>query len=326
MTDKFIGKLSDDSMMSCSRLAALMGDSGFSSPNDELRKSVAAIDNKPWTGGNPPGEAAEWGNHLENVILRVMAERLELEVDTQITKRVEHANLPLQGSLDGVLEGDGRTIKHAPELGIYVVGADEINLDGQGVGESKATSAPPAAELPPYRGPWQVEGLMMCTGMKWATIGVLYRGSELRIYLVKPDAAMQAKITNEVLDFEQRLATYRADGVIDWFPPISSNDAAVTYPGDLDIPPITFTEKTGLKVAELLDAQRTRKSVVKMIDQLQAQIMDEMGSHTTALALDEDGETVAEISWPINKPRRESYTPAQPAKRAKTLKIVEVKK
>lgn len=324
MDDKFIGKLSDDKMMSCSRLAALMGDSGFSSPNDELRKSIAAIDNRPLPG-DPPGEAAEWGNHLENTILRVMAERLDLAVDTQITERVEHAALPMQGSLDGILEGDGRTIKHAPELGIYVIGSDEIDLDGQGVAESKATSAPPAEELPPYRGPWQVQGLMACTDMKWAAIGVLYRGAELRIYLMRPDPAMQAKIAADVLDFERRLGTYRTDGVIDFYPPMSSNDAADTYAGDNDLPPVTLTEKTSLKVIELMEAQATRKSMARIIDQLQAQIMDEMGSHTMALAYDEAGEIFAEISWGYSPARSEYSVAARPARRAKTLKIVEAK-
>ena len=46
---KYIGKITDDRVMSCSRLAALAGLSSYSTPNDELRKSIAAIDAKSST-------------------------------------------------------------------------------------------------------------------------------------------------------------------------------------------------------------------------------------------------------------------------------------
>jgi len=37
-----------------------------------------------------------------------------------------------------------------------------------------------------------VQGLMMCSGYQWTTIFTLYQGTELRINLTDPDAAMRA--------------------------------------------------------------------------------------------------------------------------------------
>ena len=322
--DDFIGKLTDDQTMSCSRLPALLGLSSYSSPNDELQKSIAALEGKPRTGSSA-GEAADWGNELENTILTVMAKRLGVPVDTQITERLEHEVLPLQGSLDGVLEGDGRLIEHNPDRGIFVMNANSIVLDGPGVAESKLTSAPASDEPAPYRGPWQVQGLMMCGDTNWSALGILYRGTELRIYLAEADPAMQAKIADEVVDFERRVGLFRSDGVTDWYPPLDTNDAARTYSrGDDDVPPISLTGANSLRIAELIECKRTVKSMNSMITDLTLLIMDEMGSHTAAHAIDENGDQFAEIVWGMSAARREFTTPAKPPKRAKTLKIVEM--
>jgi len=72
---EFIGKLSDDAVMSCSRLPALLGVSGFSTPNDELRKSIAALDARakglPDPERSAAGEAADWGNRQVDRVARL---------------------------------------------------------------------------------------------------------------------------------------------------------------------------------------------------------------------------------------------------------------
>jgi len=160
-----------------------LGVSSFSTPNAGLKKSIAALDARAGGLSNPErepiGEAADWGNRLENDILREIAERLQCDIVDQITERLQHEELPLQGSLDGILAGDGRVIEHDPRTGIYAVGGDSITLDGPGVAEVKLTEVMLLDEPAAYRGPWQVQGLMMCTGYRWAAIGTLYRGTDL---------------------------------------------------------------------------------------------------------------------------------------------------
>ena len=326
--EKIIGKLSDDAVMSCSRLPAIMGVSGFSSPNDELRTSIAALDARSKGLPDPErslaGEAADWGNRLENDILRETARRLECSIDTQITNRVQHIELPLQGSLDGILEGDGRVIGHDPSAGIYVVGADSITLDGPGIAEAKLTGVMPLPVPAPYRGPWQCQGLMMCTGYKWAAIGTLYRGTELRIYLMAPDPVMRAKIRGDVLDFAERLADYRRNGVVDWYPALSPNDARDTYTVvEDDLPPVHLDQADSDLVMDLLAARGARNAAQKMIDAAQTALMDRMALHPTAFAKNENGEVFAEVRWAMSPARKEYTVAAKPAKRAGTLKIKE---
>jgi hypothetical protein len=332
--EKIIGKLSDDAVMSCSRLPAIMGVSGFSTPNDELRTSIDALDarrnGKASAPRSSPSEAADWGNYMENEILRQTAERLDLTVNSQITERVQHEDLPLQGSLDGVLEGDGFVRRHNPvEMrgGIYVVGADSITLDGPGIAEAKLTGVMPLDEPAPYRGPWQVQGLMMCTGYKWAAIGTLYRGTELRVYLMAPDPVMQEKIRGDVLDFADRLAVYQKEGVVDWYPALTPNDAQETFRVvEDDLPPIDFNQEESDLVMDLIAAKEARSAAQAMIDAAQTRLMDRMALHPTAFAKNYNGEIFAEITWGMSAARKEYTVPAKPAKRAGTLRIKEFDK
>jgi hypothetical protein len=329
--EKIIGKLSDDAVMSCSRLPAIMGVSGFSTPNDELRTSIDALDarqneNAP-APRSSPSEAADWGNKMENEILRATAERLGLTVNSQITERVQHEDLPLQGSLDGILEGDGRVIEHNPSASIYVVGADSVTLDGPGIAEAKLTGVMPLDEPAPYRGPWQVQGLMMCTGYKWAAIGTLYRGTELRVYLMAPDPVMQEKIRGDVLDFADRLAVYQKEGVVDWYPALTPNDAQETFRVvEDDLPPVYLDDYDSSLVMDLIAARQAQSAARKLIEETQTRIMDQMALHPTAFARDDTGEIFAEITWGMSAARKEYTVAASPAKRAGTLKIKELDK
>ena len=322
---KYIGKLTDDAVMSCSRLPALMGLSGFSSPNDELRKSLNAVGLK-MSADTPAfySEAASWGNEMEGLILRRLAGRLELKCQLEVTERVEHPTLPLQGSLDGILFGEGQRIHHDPSKGIYVVGADSIVLEGKGVAEAKLTSAMPSDEPAPYRGPLQVQGLMMCTGWKWAAIATLYRGTEMRIYLLSPDAAVQDKIAADVIDFQNRIDLFKKDGVTDWYPAMTANDAASTWRvGEDDLPPVTIEGENAEVARELIETRNAIKSLEKLADTLQAQIMEAIGNHTSAFVKYKD-DVIAEIRWGMTPARKEYVVQARPASRAKTLRIKEL--
>ena len=152
----------------------------------------------------------------------------------------------------------------------------------------------------------------------------LYRGCELRIFLYAPDPVWTAKIEADVLEFEGRLDTFRRDGVVDWYPAFSTNDAATMYERSEPEQVIDLNTDTSEKVLELIDARRAQKTVKSLIDKLQGEIMDEMGNHELAVVY-EDGRAVASVKWGMTSGRKykateERYTPP---KRSKTLSITE---
>ena len=223
------GKLTSDKHMSASRLPGLLGFSKYATPNDELQYSINAIDGKERPDiGN---EAMGWGNTLEPVILSEAAKRLGItKFDTDIRKAFTHDSIPLSCSLDGTGEGEGQTIKHDPDNGIYVVGADSIVLRGTGVLEAKLTKTNPEDTPHLARGPIQLQGQMLCTGHKWGAVCVLYGGIELRVFLFDTHHETQQKIAASVLEFSSKLDKYAKTGEIDWYPPESSKEVDRFYP------------------------------------------------------------------------------------------------
>jgi hypothetical protein len=172
-----------------------------------------------------------WGNTLEPVILSEAAKRLGItKFDTDIRKAFTHDSIPLSCSLDGTGEGEGQTIKHDPENGIYVVGADSIVLRGTGVLEAKLTKTNPEDTPHLARGPIQLQGQMLCTGHKWGAVCVLYGGIELRVFLFDTHHETQQKIAASVLEFSSKLDKYAKTGEIDWYPPESSKEVDRFYP------------------------------------------------------------------------------------------------
>tara|TARA_R100001443_G_scaffold46195_2_gene59141 strand:- start:483 stop:1490 length:1008 start_codon:yes stop_codon:yes gene_type:complete len=330
MSDQIIGKLSDDTVMSCSRLPALFGISSYSTPNDELRSSFEAVDREASkTNGAAPNRvdtfATRAGNHNENFILREGAKNLMLEIDTQITERVVHPTLPLQGSLDGILEGDGRILSTDTGRNIYVIGQDEIELDGPGVAEAKLTQDRVSKEPRAYRGPIQCQGLMMCTGYRWSAIFTSY-GTSLHTFLISQDQATQMKIEQDVIDFQSRIDTYRKEGMRDWYPALHVNDAAATYnEPEKGLEPVNLDDELSQMVLDLQEAKRTEKAVRDLQAKYTARIMDFMGKHDMALARDGNGDVIAEVSWGMSNAIKEHVRKAVPARRAKTLKVIQTK-
>ena len=137
-----VGKVTRNDQASASILPALMGLSPWQSPNDCLTRAIGAMKGEP-----PPefkAEAADWGNVMERHILTEACLRLGIEnLDLDYTTAFRHKTLPLACSLDGTADGAGKTIRHDPEAGIYVMDGDEIELDGMGVLEAKLTAIEP---------------------------------------------------------------------------------------------------------------------------------------------------------------------------------------
>jgi hypothetical protein len=213
-----VGKVTSDTVMSASRLPALFGVSKYSTPNDELRKSIAAMDGIERE--NVTNEAMGWGNVLEPLILREAVVRLGLdpsqaELDWPEAQR--HPEWPFQCSLDGTIEGDGQQVVNDKGRGIFVIGSDSIFLEGRGILEAKLTRVWPELSPAIYRGPLQLQGQMAIMGATWGAVCVLYQGVELRVFLFEQDLRVQESIHDAVWEFDAKLSRYYQTGDIDLY-------------------------------------------------------------------------------------------------------------
>lgn len=213
-----VNKVTPDTMLSASRLPAVMGISRYQTPNDELEYSINAL--KGLERRDIGNEAMAWGNLMEPLILEDAARRLELTdlVTDHPTARF-HETLPLCCSLDGTADGRGQVIRTDPAVGVYVIGQDSIQLDGVGVLEAKLTSMAPEDVPPLWRGPIQLQAQMDIVQAKWGAVATLYRGIELRVFLFAPHQPTVKKIAEVTTDFQRRLDAWQDTGTVDYYPP-----------------------------------------------------------------------------------------------------------
>jgi predicted phage-related endonuclease len=318
-----VGKVTPDDMASASLLPAIMGLSKYASPNDALLGCIDAIEGRPRPDiGN---EAMAWGNTLEPEILKESCLRLGLDnLDLDHGRPHFHHFLKLACSLDGTAMGRGQLIEHDPEKGIYVLGANSITLDGLGVLEAKLTASDVEDSPPLWRGPVQLQAQMAITGSTWGAVCTLYRGVALRIYLFAPHEITLKAIESAVIDFERRLAVYREDKTIDYYPPIDSADATRTWSvADEAAEPLWLPAADESMILDIQIEKDKIKAAEKEIDRLEKAIKEKMKEHPCAIA------GKYEVRWPMrhNKAQPERVVPATEARsvRQSTLTIKERK-
>lgn len=318
-----VNKVTPDTMLSASRLPSVMGISKYQTPNDELEMSINAINGKERPDiGN---ESMSWGNQLEPLILNEAAKRLQLiNLVTDHDKPFFHPTIPLCCSLDGSAEGSGQVLTTDTDAGIYVVGQDSITLDGLGIIEAKLTAMEPE-ELPPlWRGPIQLQAQMDIMQAKWGVLAVLYKGTELRLFVFAPHQATLERITEVTVDFQSRLDNYKNTGSIDYYPPNQGEkwpESRGPYPV-LEETVLLDTEATEL-AQRIVDNKLQLKILEQSIAADEESIKELMGKSTKGIA---GGYT---ISWPTRsyKAQPEKIVPAKEAYtiRQSTLTIKESK-
>lgn len=318
-----VGKVTPDTMLSASRLPAVFGLSPYATANQELQRSIAALDGaelEPFQ----ENEAMAWGNKLERVILLEAAERLQLnEVEWDYKSAMFHPDdVPLCCSLDGTGYSTGRIITTDPGNGIYVIGRDSIVLEGVGVLEAKLTSHFPEDAPALHRGPLQLQAQMSIMGAKWGAVCVLYQGTELRVFVFAPDPEIQKMIIAKAWEFDTKLTNYHATGDVDWYPAQDAEDSRLRYP--------TATEE----VKELPDDAELH---INALNKAEADIEDAKARKDAAtVALQEmlgsasEGQLGAwRVKWPMRsyKAQPEKITPAKAAYtiRQSTISVKEVK-
>lgn len=310
-----VGKVTDDTALSCSQLPAVLGVSPYDTANsilDKVRRARLGEDVRV----DIKSEAADWGNTLEPMILAEAARRLGMTWAPVSDKRV-HATLPLQASLDGIIDAVSlRRIENDPSKGIYVVGADYIDVNGFGAFEAKLTGNDPEDTPALHRGPIQMQGQMMCAGLGWGALAVLYRGTELRIFLFAAHLGSQLTIAKAVKEFEAHLEAGTHY-------PLHGSDANIIYPTADAEPAIELPDMEDLaeRYIALKDQIKQGEEALELIS---LNMKEALGNHEKGIA------GRFEIKWPMRnyKAQPEKVTPAKPAYsvRQSNVTVKEVRK
>jgi len=286
-----VGKVTPDTMLSASRLPAVMGYSKYRSPNDELSATIDALGNK--TPESITNEAMDWGNTFESAILERAAVRLG--VSNLITEHPEpyfHPLLKLACSLDATADGNGLVIANDQDKGIMVMDGESITLEGRGILEAKLTSVAPEHSPALYRGVIQLQAQMDITGAKWGALCVLYRGTELRIFLFKPHEATLRAIAQATRDFQRRLDIWKMDRHIEYYPPVNSADADRTWAQGEDVA-VQLGGEFETWARDILEAKQDIKQCEEIINDRETKIKEAMQTASKA--------TIGcyQVSWPM---------------------------
>lgn len=317
-----VGKVTPNTMLSASRLPAVMGFSKYRSPNDELVATINALNNID--EANITNEAMDWGNKTEELILSEAAKRLGVSnLVTQHPEAYFHPLLPLACSIDGKADGQSIVLRSNPDLGIMVMDDDVITLEGNGILEAKLTAVAPEHTPALYRGPIQLQAQMDITGAKWGALAVLYRGTELRIFVFKPHAQTLRAIEAATLDFQKRLDTWKLDRHIDYYPPINSTDADRTW-GQAEDQTLNLGGEYEMWARDIFEAREDIKQAESIIADRETKIKTAMQTASKAVV----GNKYT-VSWPMRtyKAQPEKVVPAKEAYsvRQSTLSIKEIK-
>ncbi len=316
------GKKTPMTMMSASRLPALLGLSKYQTPNDELQATINAITGE--VAENKQNESMAWGDRLEHLILMETGRRLELsDLMTEFEDAFFHQTLPLACSLDGYADGRGQVIRTDEDAGIFVIGAEQITLDGYGVLEAKLTAVQPE-EIPAlYRGPVQLQAQMDIMQAKWGALSVLYQGTQMRVFLFTPHTQTLETIKTAVLEFQNKIEKFRANGEIDFYPPANSKDADRMFPAADE----NMTVNLPARAEQLADQIAAAKAAIEEAEGKRSEAETEL----KAMLGDASKGVVGkyEIRWPMRsyKAQPEKIVPAKAAYtvRQSTLSIKEAR-
>jgi len=318
-----VNKVTPDTMLSASRLPAVMGLSRYRTANEELEHSIRAMQGIEFEFESK--EAMEWGNTLEPIILSEAAMRLELsELETEYPEAKYHDTLPLCCSLDGTGNGRGQVFTTDPDAGIYVIGQNSIMLDGIGALEAKLT-AMDVEDVPPlWRGPIQLQAQMDIIKAKWGAICTLYRGTELRIFLFAPHQDTLDMIAAISTDFQARLDNWKQTGEVAYYAPADGEkwpEHRGQYP--IQEQAVKLDAHAERLAQKILSAQAVIKEAELTKENAEKELKEILGQATRATA------GVYSIAWPVRsyKAQPEKVVPAKEAYtiRQSTLTIKEVK-
>jgi len=303
-----VGKVTPNTMLSASRIPALLGHSKYETPNGVLTSVINALQDAP--EHFETNEAMHWGNLLEVPLLLEASARLGLShLKLDHPKPYFHPDAPIACSLDGSGDGNGLVVTNNPDAGVYVIGQDSITLDGFGVLEGKLTSSYPEDCPAMSRGPLQLQAQMDIYGAKWGAVCVLYQGIELRIFLFAPHEETQALIRAKAREFETKLTHWTETGEVEWYDPATPAEYGTKWPGDANLDSVDLGEWGATLAERIVKAKEQIKVLEKTISDDEAELKEMLGNATKAHAEE------FRISWPIRtyQAQPEKVVPAKPA-------------
>ncbi len=220
------------------------------------------------------------GDLLEPVLIKEAARRLGItELEAEVDYKIEHPTLPLEASLDGRCKVVNLKVKHSPDDGIYIVGHDELILNGDIPIECKCSSDFPSVDEPPkYLGVDQLHASMDILNADYGILIVLHMSTDLRIYIYKKDEAFNGELERVVLDFDRRIDEE------DYYPPEKPEHAATIFnSGDDENEKILDADT--VDIIDTIEAlKETQKIAKQKHDELMTDLMMAMGNHSKARA------------------------------------------
>ena len=252
------------------------------------------------------------GDLLEPVLITEAARRLGItELEAEVDYKIVHPKLPLEASLDGRCKAVNLKIKHNPDEGIFLVGHEELILNGDIPFECKCSSDYPSVGEPPkYLGVDQLHTSMDILDAEYGILIVLYQSTDLRIYVYKRDPEFAGQLSEVVLDFDRRVDEE------DYYPPEKPEHAANIFDiGDDENEKILTAD-----MVDLIDTIQALKEAQKIAKEKEAELMTDlmmsMGNHGKARAanyvlewktLPAKKEQVKEVTYKAAPERRAGY-------------------
>ena len=220
------------------------------------------------------------GDLLEPVLIQEAARRLGiLELEAEVDYKIEHPTLPLEASLDGRCKAVNVKVSHNPDQGIYLVGHEDLILNGDIPIECKCSSDfPTVGEPPKYLGVDQLHTSMDILNADYGILIVLYQSTDLRIYIYKKDEAFAGELAEVVLDFNQRVDDEN------YYPPEKPEHAANIF----DLGNDENEKILGSDMVDIIDTIQALKEAQKIAKEKEAELMTDlmmsMGNHSKARA------------------------------------------
>lgn len=311
-----VGKLSDDRLMSGSRIPVLYSwliageEHPYSTPNDELRRSIAAK-TSGYERYELQSEPAYCGNMFEETIARDVCDVLELGEPELSPSVFTSQDGSWQCSMDALVQVPQPIIVFASDTVEIDGDLSSIAIDGPIPIEVKTTEAPFNGRTPLYRGPVQLQMQMMAVDAKFGIVATVHRGNFRHYKVYRCDPQMQQAIGDLCLDFRDRVKSET------FYRPVNVEDCSKTHSGGNPDP--VELHSLSDDVERLVELRQNAKSIEGEIEQLQTKIMSEMQDNEVAQV----GTFV--VKWPVRhyKPQPEKVTPAKEGRtvRLKTLQI-----
>jgi len=220
------------------------------------------------------------GDLLEPVLIQEAARRLGIvELEAEVDYKIEHPTLPLEASLDGRCKAVNVKVSHNPDQGIYLVGHEDLILNGDIPIECKCSSDfPTIGEPPKYLGVDQLHTSMDILNADYGILIVLYQSTDLRIYIYKKDEAFAGELAEVVLDFNQRVDDEN------YYPPEKPEHAANIF----DLGNDENEKILGSDMVDIIDTIQALKEAQKIAKEKEAELMTDlmmsMGNHSKARA------------------------------------------